>query len=122
MLEIKFIRENKALVEGAVRQKGMSAEIEAILKLDEERRKTLAEVEELRRQRNEVSERISRLKKEGKETSGLVDEMRVVADRIKELDEILRQTEAELENLLVLYPTFRHQTYRKGRPRMTIWR
>jgi len=104
MLEIKFIRENKALVEGAVRQKGMSAEIEAILKLDEERRKTLAEVEELRRQRNEVSERISRLKKEGKETSGLVDEMRVVADRIKELDEILRQTEAELENLLSFVP------------------
>ncbi len=104
MLSIKFIRENKVLVEEAVRKKGVEVDVAAILALDDERRKLLVESEQLRRKRNETSEQISQLKKEGKEVEKLIVQMREVSDQIKHLEGILREKELALENLLSFVP------------------
>ena len=104
MLDIRFIRENKELTAKAIAQKKANAELDRILVLDEERRDFLAEVEQLRRRRNEVSEQINRLKKEGRDAESLIVEMRGVADRIKEIDEKLRSIETELDRLLSFVP------------------
>jgi len=104
MLSIKFIRENSRVVEKAAKAKGAAVDISAILALDEERRSILSETGELRRRRNEASERISQLKKEGKDTGELIVEMRTVADRIKELEEGLRKKETALEEILSFVP------------------
>lgn len=55
MLDIQFIRENADLVAQKSEQKGYKVDIPKLLKLDEERRRLLQEVEALRRQRNEVT-------------------------------------------------------------------
>ena len=104
MLDIRFIRENSQAVEKAAQSKGATVDIPAILALDEERRSILSEAEQLRHQRNETSEQINRLKKEGADTEGLIARMRTVADRIKTLEEGLRKKESELENLLSYVP------------------
>jgi seryl-tRNA synthetase len=104
MLDIKFIRENSRAVEKAAKDKGAAVDVAAILALDEERRSILSEAEQLRHRRNEASERISQLKKEGKNTAELIVEMRSVADRIKELEEGLRKKETELEQALSFVP------------------
>ncbi|MFH1903799.1 MAG: serine--tRNA ligase [Candidatus Omnitrophota bacterium] len=104
MLDLKFIRENSQAVEKAAKAKGAAVDIAAILSLDEGRRAILSEAEHLRHQRNEASEHISRLKKEDKDATKLIIEMRSVADRIKELEEGLRTKEAELEQVLSFVP------------------
>ena len=55
MLDIQFIRDNPELVAEKSRQKGYEVDITQLLGFDHERRQLLQEVEELRRQRNELS-------------------------------------------------------------------
>ena len=52
MLDVKFIRDNLELVKKSTKEKGYKIDIEKILTLDDKRKKELARVEELRRQRN----------------------------------------------------------------------
>jgi len=51
MLDIKFIRENPKVVSDKARQKGYPVDIQKLLKVDEERRKLIDEVDQLRSHR-----------------------------------------------------------------------
>jgi len=62
MLEIKFIRQNLAAVEAALEARGQSIALEPFKTVDEQHRKTLQEIEDLRHRRNVVSDEIARLK------------------------------------------------------------
>jgi seryl-tRNA synthetase len=55
MLSLQFIRENRALVEQAIAAKNVRLDLDALLALDGEVRAMKSEVDELRRQRNEIS-------------------------------------------------------------------
>ena len=54
MLDVKFIRENKELVEKSAREKGYKVDINKLLAVDDERKAELVQVEELRKKRNEI--------------------------------------------------------------------
>lgn len=56
MLDIQFVRDNPSLVKEKSKQKGYDVDIDRLLDLDKKRRETLAQVEELRRQRNDLAE------------------------------------------------------------------
>lgn len=56
MLDIQFIRENRELVQEKSKQKGYDVDIEQLLGFDGKRRELLAQVENLRRERNELAE------------------------------------------------------------------
>src|SRR3989344_1781726 len=56
MLDIKFIRENPKLVEEKAKQKGYQIDIQKLLKVDEERRKLIEEVDKLRSDRKKAAE------------------------------------------------------------------
>ena len=55
MLDIKFIRENPDKVREAAKNKNVAVDVDALLKLDAERRTLQAKIEEINRQRNEAS-------------------------------------------------------------------
>jgi len=55
MLDIRYIRENAARVQEGSEQKGYKVDIAHLLQLDEERRELLGKVEELRKERNDLS-------------------------------------------------------------------
>ena len=55
MIDIQFIRDNPGLVSEKSKQKGYAVDVEQLLGFDEQRRKLIIEVEELRRQRNELN-------------------------------------------------------------------
>ncbi len=56
MLDIKFIRENPKLVEEKAKLKGYSISLAKLLKVDEDRRKLIEEIDHLRAQRKEAAE------------------------------------------------------------------
>ncbi|MDI7250198.1 MAG: serine--tRNA ligase, partial [Bacillota bacterium] len=115
MLDLKFIRANPDLVRQGLARKGMDADLGGILAADEERRRLMAEAEALRAQRNRVSEEIGRRKKRGEDAASLVEEMRVVADRISELDARLAEIDTRLNELLLLVPNLPHESVPTGR-------
>lgn len=115
MLEIKFIRENSDLVDKAIKARDNNLDLESLLKVDSERRKLLQEVEDLRNLRNRVSEEIGRQKKAKKDTKELIAQMKEVASRIKELDNLLGEKEASLNEHLFSMPNIPHPSVPVGK-------
>ena len=55
MLDLRFIRENPDTVRENLRKRGATADLDGLLSLDEQRRERITELEDLRRQRNELA-------------------------------------------------------------------
>jgi seryl-tRNA synthetase len=98
------VRDHLDELEAAMRNRRAPVDIEAIRRLDAERRKALFEVEALKAKRNAASGDIARLKKEGKDASGLIETMRGAGDRIKELDAQVAATDEALDAILLTIP------------------
>jgi seryl-tRNA synthetase len=86
MLDIKYIRENIDTVKEGVRNKRCDIDFQRFLDLDTERRELVSQSEELKARLNRANEEMSKLKKEGKDFSAKVDELRTVSQEAKELD------------------------------------
>ena len=82
------------------------APVDRVLALDEERRRLLTQVEELKAQRNAESKRIGQLMREGKgnEADTLKEDMGRVGDEIKTLDDRLKQVDDELFQAMARIP------------------
>jgi seryl-tRNA synthetase len=101
MLDLRFIRERTDEVREALVKLNETAPLDEILALDVRRRELLAEADSLKHQRNVVSEKIGRMKEKDQV---LIEEMRAVGARIKELDVELSQVEVDLNDMLLLVP------------------
>lgn len=104
MLDLKYVRENPDVVYQAMELKGEAGDLEGLLKLDNERRDVLREVEELKQTRNRVSKEIGRAGADSSAAEQKKEEMRSVNRRIKELDDRLRRVDGEMEQLLLSLP------------------
>lgn len=105
MLDIKRIRDDYEGVKALVEKRGKgSFGIENVVKFDEQRREILSKVEAMKNKQNTVSKEIPKLKKEGKDTSAIMAEMKELSDEIKELDSQLSQAEAGLRDALLNVP------------------
>lgn len=112
MLDIKRIRndfdEVKELIEK--RTKGDFG-LGEIIKIDEERRTIIAEVEQMKNRQKTVSKEIPKLKKEGKDASEVLNEMKELSGKIKELDGRLKDVDDQIRQTLLGIPnTPRHDT------------
>jgi seryl-tRNA synthetase len=114
MLDLRFIRENPDLVKEALVKLNTTAPIDEILSLDEQRRELLSEVEALRAKRNAVSKEIGKMKG-GDRRQALIEEMREVGERIKGLDDQVRQVEEQLNEAMLQVPNMPHESVPVGR-------
>jgi len=111
MLDIKFVRENTDLVRQALRNRQSDFSVDVVLEMDERRRSLLVEVEGLKARRNEVSKEIGRT---GEKPPELLEEMRSIGDRIKELDGKVEGAEARMKDLLLNMPNMPHESVPVG--------
>jgi len=114
MLDLRFIRENPDLVKEALVKLNTTAPIDEILSLDEQRRVLLSEVEALKARRNTVSKEIGKMK-DGDKRQALIEEMREVGERIKGLDDQVRQVEEQLNEAMLQVPNRPHESVPVGR-------
>ena len=84
-----------------MRRRGEDAPIDRIVELDAERRRLIVEGDGLRTRRNQVSREIGRTRERPPE---LIEEMRGVAARIRELEGEVRDRETEINSLLLSVP------------------
>ena len=115
MLDIKRIRKNpEALVAAMKARRNKGADVSGLLELDEKRRSLIMEVESLKAKRNEDSAKVPQLKKQGLDASELLAEMKLVADKIKELDAELSEIDAQLDDMLMKIPNIPHESVPDG--------
>jgi len=72
MLAREYLREHADEYRVALKNRGASVDIERFLELDAERRRTIAQVEALKNQRNVASQEIAQLKKNKPEATRLL--------------------------------------------------
>jgi seryl-tRNA synthetase len=89
--------------------------LDAWLRLDAERRSTLVEVEDLKRQRNEASRAIGEIKKRGGDASEEMAAVGRIKGRIEELEKRLGQIEQELLGSEHNLPNLPHSSVPVGR-------
>jgi seryl-tRNA synthetase len=104
MLDINLIRENPDLVRKALEVRQMDATpVDQALDLDLKRRTIIQEVETLKAERNVGSKEIGRTK-DPEERQAKIEAMRVIGDKISDLDGKLREVETALDAVMSTLP------------------
>jgi seryl-tRNA synthetase len=114
MLDLKFVRNNPGVVKEALEKRHISISLDHFLEKEEERRKLLFEIENLKARRNSVSEEVGRLKKNGEDAESLVLEMREVGQVIKDLEQKSTEIVQTMEKVLYEIPNIPHVTVPVG--------
>jgi len=115
MLDLKFLRANFEEVKEKLQHRGEDlTDLGKFEELDRTRRELILEVEQLKSKRNEVSQQVAVLKREKQDADQLIAEMKEVGDKIKGLDDQLRDVEETLEKLLLSIPNIPHESVPVG--------
>ena len=105
MLDIKRIRDDFDNVKKAVESRGHGDYgIDRVREYDKERRALLTEVEQMKNRQSTSSKQIPVMKKEGKDTTELMAEMKKLSADIKVLDGKVSEVEENLRNALLQIP------------------
>ncbi len=115
MIDIKILRnEPEKLIESLKRRKEDRIDIDGLLALDKKRREVLFEVEQMKSKQNEVSKKIPALKKEGKDTTEIFAEMKILSDDIKKLDEEVRAIDEKIDAIMYTIPNIANPSVPDG--------
>lgn len=117
MLDLKFIRQNREVLNQALLDRGFDLDLAFFESLDEQRRDILRRVEELKHRRNVLSEQVGqRLKaSDTQKAEALKEEVRAISGQIKDLDETLAEIEEKLQAWLLTVPNLPHSSVPRGR-------
>jgi seryl-tRNA synthetase len=114
MLDIKYLRQNVEFVRRKMLERGQEMDFGPFIAMDAKRLDILHEVELLRNERNTASKEIGEKKQRKEDASALIARMGEVSTRIRELDEALKKTEAELNEMGMIIPNIPHESVAYG--------
>jgi len=104
MIDIKLIRQHRDEIEKKLKTKDPSADLSTVVELDKQIREIKTRVEHLKATRNEASQTIGTLKREGKDTTKILHDVAQYADEIHALDQKLGPLEQEFINAIARLP------------------
>jgi len=116
MLDLNFVRDNLALVEEKLTQRGMNASevLKDFRTIDSERRQAITQTETLQARRNKASEEIARLKKNKEDASALIQETKDLREQIAEHEKKAADADARLREILTAIPNIPHASVPVG--------
>ena len=104
MLDIRFIRDNKAAVETALVNRNEDKNLDDLIALDDKRREVITKSDELKAERNAESKKIGQLIKEGIGVDEVKANVRELGNKISDFDEELRKIEKNIREQLLYIP------------------
>ena len=114
MLDIKLLRNEPDKVQEAVKNRGGEIDLSEFAMIDKKRREILQEVEALKNKQNTVSKQIPIMKKEGKDTAPVFEEMNEIKGKIKDLDSEIAVLDEKLKNIVMTIPNIPNEKVKKG--------
>ncbi len=114
MLDMKFIRQNIAVVEKALRDRNAQVRLDDLLENDSRRRALIQEADELKSQRNQFSSRIAKAKSEGRDLDHEKEEMRSISEKIKAIDSEIKAIEDAMDLIVMEIPNIPHESVPVG--------
>ncbi len=110
VFDVKLIRENPEEVRKMLEKRHSSFPLDELIKKDEEWRKKLYELQQLRHERNKVSEELANERNEDK-----INRMKQLKQEIKRLEEETASLEREVNSLLMKCPNMLHPDVPEGK-------
>ena len=104
MLDINLIRSNPKWVQEQLAKRGCQVDFAPVIALDSTRRNLIQRNEARRQKRNENSALIAKLKKEGKDATKQIAEMKAIGDKIAHGDAELAKLEQKIFDTLAPLP------------------
>lgn len=118
MLDIKYIRKNPEKVKENIKKKFQDEKlpiVDKLLKADEEYRALLKKSENLRHERNKITEQINQLKKQGKDVKELLNTAKSIPGQIKEVEEKVKELLTQIKEYLYTIPNIIHESVPIGK-------
>ncbi|UCH38189.1 MAG: serine--tRNA ligase [Candidatus Bathyarchaeota archaeon] len=118
MLELRFVRENPEIIKNNLRRRGSLEKIQWVDQLivyDEEWRKKLTEANGLRRQRNQITSNIAKLKAEGKDVSTIIKEAESLSQKIKKIEQEVGHYAQLVHTVRMQIPNIIHESVPLGK-------
>ncbi|MFH1849957.1 MAG: serine--tRNA ligase [archaeon] len=118
MLDIRFVREHSDLIRKDLERRNNPEKfqrVEKVLDLDRKYRKHLQEAEKLRHRRNQVTQEINQLRKQGKDIKAKVKEAKEIPGRIQAVEEKQLRLKADIRSLLMRIPNILHESVPVGK-------
>jgi seryl-tRNA synthetase len=117
MLDLELLRKNPEFVKERLRlrREDYPRLVDEALRLDEERRSILRELEALRAERNALSKEVGKLKSKGEQTAGLEGKVKEIREKIESLEAQLSKVEEQLKNVMLSIPNIPHQSVPVGK-------
>lgn len=118
MLDIKLLRETPEIIKKDLERRKDKEKLkllDEILKIDQNWRKLKYEEDELRRQRNTLSQQINEAKKAGKDIKQILEKAKSIPDEIKKSEEKRTKLEAEIIQELKKLPNIMHPSVKYGK-------
>ena len=112
MLDLRYIRDNIEFLGEMLKNRGTEANLDEFEQFDAERREILTKVEALKHKRNNVSQEIGKMMREGKkeEAEAVKAEMGGVSAEIKKLDARLNELDEKLRYFQMTIPNVYHES------------
>jgi seryl-tRNA synthetase len=117
MLDIELLRKNPEFVKERLRlrREDYPRLVDEALRLDEERRSILRELEALRAERNALSKEIGKRKSKGEQTAELEGKVKEIKEKIEGLEDKLSEVEEQLNRVMLSIPNIPHQSVPVGK-------
>lgn len=117
MLDIKFIRSNPDLVKKAMKNRNadLDSMVDEVIETDAERRNLMGEMESEKARQNDVSKKIPQMKKEGKDTTEIMKEMKALSEKISSLRAKISELEEKQRQILLSIPNVPHESVPVGK-------
>jgi len=117
MLDLELLRKNPEFVKERLRlrKEDYTRLVDEALRLDEERRSILRELEALRAERNALSKEIGKRKSKGEQTAELEGKVKEIKEKIEGLEGQLSKVEEQLKGVMLLIPNIPHHSVPVGK-------
>jgi seryl-tRNA synthetase len=115
MLDVKLLRENLDEVKARTATRGVEIDWGEFVKMDRQRRDSLANIERLKEKKNRLSGEIGKLKKSGGDAAALMRQGEEVSEAIRNAEGPLGDIEARFERWMLTLPNLPHASVKIGK-------
>ena len=115
VIDLKLLKDDPELMRRAIANRSAKIDLDEIIELDRKRRASVTELQDLNRERNELSEKIGKLKSQDKEPIELMAKTRSLGDRIKEVEKEQKVIEEKFSDRVQWLPNIPHESVPIGK-------
>ena len=114
MISVERIRNNFEALKSSLISKGYGDDLSEILSIDKDYRESLSIVNDLRAERNKVTDQIAELKKTKQDAVDKIVSMKAVGGKIKDLEAEISEKKEKLDELILNLPNIPHESVPHG--------